>query len=100
MPSGSLIVRRDAHQPMDARFGRQQTVCELASNRESHALEPGFFTRLIIDNLALEPAALCPPQIHPEEHLGPVLRLGPSGAWMDCDDGVLAIVLAAEHLLD
>ena len=64
------------------------------------ALQPGFVARLIVDQLALEAAALGPAQVHPQQHLGPVLRFGAAGAGMDGDDRVLAIVLAAEHLLD
>ena len=95
-----LIERRDAHEPVHAGFGRQQAVGVLAGDRERHALEPGFVARLIVDHLALEAAALGPAQVHAQQHLGPVLRLGAAGARMDRDDGVLAIVLAAEHLLD
>src|SRR5205814_505131 len=41
-----------------------------------------------------------PPQVHAQEHLGPILRFGAAGARMDRQDGVLAVVLAAQHLLD
>ncbi len=60
---------------------------------------PGFVSGLHVDHLALEPAALRPPQVHAKEHLGPVLRFRAAGARMDCHDRVLAIVLSAEHLL-
>ena len=60
---------------------------------------PGLVAGLQVDHLALEAAALGPAQVHAQQHLGPVLRLGAAGAGMDRDDGVLAIVLAAEHLL-
>ena len=63
-------------------------------------LSPGLVAGLVVDQLALEAAALGPPQIHAQQHFGPVLRLGAAGAGVDGDDRVLAIVLAAEHLLD
>ncbi len=63
-------------------------------------LMPGLVAGLQVDDLALEAAALGPAQVHPEQHLGPVLGLGAAGAGMDGDDRVLPIVLAAEHLLD
>ena len=50
-------------------------------------------------HVALEAAPLGPAQVHAQQHLRPVLRLGAAGARMDRDDRVLAIVLAAEHLL-
>ncbi len=37
-----------------------------------------------------EAAPLGPAQVHPHQHLGPVLRLGAAGARMDGDDRVLA----------
>ena len=47
----------------------------------------------------LNPRRSAPLQVHAQEHLGPVLRFGAAGAGMNGDDGVGAIVLAAEHLL-
>ena len=67
---------------------------------DGRALQPGFVARLVIDHLALEASALDPAEIHAQEHLGPVLRFGAPGARVNRDDGVLAIVFAAEHLLD
>ena len=61
---------------------------------------PGLVAGLVVDQFALEPAALDPSQVHAQQHLGPVLRFGAARARMDRDDRVLAIVLAAEHLLD
>ncbi len=60
---------------------------------------PGLVAGLEVDDFALEAAALDPAQVHAQQHLGPVLRLGTAGAGMDRHDRVLAIVLAAEHLL-
>ena len=85
---------------MHAGFGRQQAVGVVADDGERRALEPRFVARLIVDHLALEAAALRPAEVHAEEHLRPVLRFGAAGAGMDGHDRVLAIVLAAEHLLD
>ena len=99
MPPRRGIERRDPDQPVDAGFGRQQPVRVLACHRHRRALEPRFFAGLVVDDLALEAAALGPAHVHAQQHLGPVLRLGAAGAGMDGDDGVLAIVLAAEHLL-
>ncbi len=47
----------------------------------------------------LKPRRSDPAQVHAQQHLGPVLRLGAARAGMDRHDRVLAIVLAAEHLL-
>ena len=85
---------------MDAGFGRHPAEGVLAGEREGHALQARFFARLIVEQLALEAAPLRPLQVHAQQHLGPVLRLGAAGARMDRDDGVGVVVLAAQHLLD
>ena len=41
----------------------------------------------------LEPASLRPADVHPVEHLGPVLRLRAAGARVDLEDRVGAVVL-------
>ena len=100
MPPRRLIERRNPHEPVHAGLGGQQPVRVVADDHERRALQARFVARLVVHQLALEAAALGPAQIHPEQHLGPVLRLGAAGAGMDGHDRVLAIVLAAEHLLD
>ena len=85
---------------MHAGLGGQQAERVLAGHRDGGALDAGFFAGLVVEHLALEAAPLRPLQIHAQQHLGPVLRLGAAGAGMDGHDGVGAIVLAAEHLLD
>ena len=98
--AGRLVERRDPHQPMHAGLGRHQAEGVLAGQRERHALQPRLFAGLVVEDLALEAAALGPLQVHAQQHLGPVLRLDPAGAGMDGDDGVGGVVLAAQHLLD
>ncbi len=94
------IERRDAHEPVDAGLRREQAVRVLADHGERGALEAGLVARLIVDELAPEAAALRPAHVHAEQHLRPVLRFGSAGARVNRHDRVLAVVLAAEHLLD
>ena len=94
-----LVERRNTHEPVHAGLGRHQAERVVAGQQERDALEAGFVAGLVVDDLALEAATLGPLQIHPQEHLGPVLRLGAAGAGMNRHDGVGAIVFAAEHLL-
>ena len=68
-------------------------------DRERRVLDPAALARLQVDELGLEAAALGPAQVHAQQHLRPVLRLGAARARMDRDDGVAGVVLAAEHLL-
>jgi hypothetical protein len=97
---GRLIERRDAHQSVHAGFRRKQTVGVVTRDRDRDALEPGLLSGLVVDDLGPEAAPLRPAEIHSQQHLGPVLRLGPAGAGMNGHERVLAIVLAPQHLLD
>ena len=47
--------------------------------------------------LHVEPPALAPPQVHAQEHLGPVLGVGPALAGVDLAHGVAFVVLAREE---
>src|SRR5258705_9260020 len=97
MPTGGLIKRRDAHQPVYSCFGSQQTICVFAFDLKSHAFDSRFLTRLIIDNLGLELPPLGPLQIHTQKHLGPVLRLGSARSWVNRANCVTRIVLTGEE---
>ena len=92
-----LIERRDAHQAVDADLAVQQAEGVLAVDRERRALMPGFFAGLVVVEHGLEALPLGPAQVHAQQHLGPVLRLGAAGAGMDRDDGVAGVVLAGEQ---
>jgi hypothetical protein len=99
VPPRRLIERGNSDEAVHAGFGRHQPEGVLTGQREGHALEPGLFARLIVEQLALEAAALGPLQVHAQQHLGPVLRLSAAGAGMNRDDRVRRVVLATEHLL-
>src|SRR5216684_5568461 len=99
MAARGLIEGRDAHEAMDAGLGREQPVGVLAADKDRRALQAGFLARLVVHEFALEAAPLGPPHVHPQEHLRPVLRFGAASPWMDRENGVAAIVLAAEHFL-
>ena len=93
------VERAEAHEPVHAALGLQQSVHVLALDGERGALEPGLVAVLQVVDLDLEAAALEPAQVHAQQHLGPVLRLGAAGAGMDGHDGAALIVLAAEEAL-
>ena len=75
----------------------QQAVGVVARHRDRRALDPRLVAGLVVDDVALEAAALGPLEVHAQQHLGPVLRLGAARARVDGDDRVRAVVLAAEH---
>ena len=94
-----LIERRDPDQPVHPCFREEQAVRVIARHGNRCALDTRLVSGLEIDDLAREPAALRPPEVDAQQHLGPILRLGAAGAWMHGEDGVGMVVRAAEHLL-
>jgi hypothetical protein len=71
-PSRS-IERRDAHEAMHSALGRQQPVRVASRNRRRAALDAGLIAGRDLDNLRRKPAPLRPPQVHAQEHVGPIL---------------------------
>ena len=99
MPTRIGIVGRDADQAMDARFSFQIAVCVVSIYFEGGAFDAGAFAGLQVGEVGFEVAALCPSQVQPKQHLGPVLGLHAAGPRMNRDDRTEAIVFPAEHHL-
>ena len=76
------IEGRDSHQAVNSGFGFEISVSIVAGNAERNAFDPRFLARLIIEYLFAITAPIAPAQIHAQENLGPVLRLGAAGAGM------------------
>ena len=91
------VERADPHEPMDAALGAQPAVGAPAVDLDGHALEAGLLALLLVDDLGREAMALRPAQVHPQEHLGPVGRLGAAGAGADGQDRGALVVLAGEQ---
>src|SRR5262249_28675439 len=60
------------------------------------ALDPRLLARQDVEDLRVKPLALGPAQVHAQEHLSPILRLGAACPRMNGENGVFLIVLAAE----
>ena len=91
------VERADPDEAVDAALGAQPAVGAPAVDRHGHALEPGLLPFLLVEDLGLEAVALGPAQVHPQQHLGPVGRLGAAGAGADRQEGVAVVVLAGEQ---
>jgi hypothetical protein len=91
------VVRRDPHQPVHALLGAEQPVGVLAAGDEGRRLDSGLLPLRGLLQLHLHPAPLRPAHLHAQQHLGPVLRIGATGAGVDRDDGVAGVVLAREQ---
>ncbi len=94
------VERRLAHQAMHAGLGAQPAVGVLALELDRGALDAGDLARAGIDHLAGEAARGAPAQVHAQQHLRPVLRLGAAGARLDIEEGAVRVHLAAKHALE
>ena len=79
------------------RSASQPAVGAPAVDRDRHALEAGLLAFLLVEDLGREAVPLRPAQVHPQEHLGPVGRLGPAGAGADRQERRALVVLAGEE---
>ena len=92
-----LVERRQADEPVLAALGLEDPVGVLALDRERRRLEAGLLARARLEQLGLEAAVGGPAEVHAQEHLGPVLRVGAARVGLDRDDRVAAVVLAGEE---
>jgi len=84
---------------MNARFRQEQPVCVLAGHGERRAFYAGFLAWLLVDEISFESVALGPAQIHPQQHPGPILSVGPAGTGVDGDYRVARVVgTGKQHL--
>jgi hypothetical protein len=82
---------------VDPALGAEPAVGSPAVDRHGHAFEPRLLALLLVEDLGRETVALGPAQVHPQEHLGPVGRLGPAGAGADRQERGAFVVLAREE---
>ena len=85
------------HETVDAAFGLQHAVGVLAANRDRGGLEARLLARARLEQLVLEAPVGRPAQVHAEEHLGPVLGVGPPRSRVDLQDRIAGVVLSGEE---
>ncbi len=61
------------------------------------ALDAGYLALGQLDDFGAEATLVGPAQVHAQQDVGPVLRLGAAGAGLDVQVGVVHVHLAAEH---
>ena len=86
--------RADPDQAVDPRLALEVAVGVLALDVDRRRLDAGDVPLLAVDDLGLVPLRLGPHQVHAQEHLGPVARLGAAGPGVDRDVGVAVVVRA------
>ena len=91
------VERADADKPVHSPLGLEEAVGGTAVHRDRDALDAGFLTLRLVEDLGAEAMALGPAQVHPQEHLGPVGGFGAARAGADRQQGVATVVLATEE---
>ena len=84
------VERRDPDEAVHAALGGEEPVGVLAAGDERGGLQAGLLPLGRLLHLGREAARLGPAQVHAQQHLGPVLRVGAAGAGAHGDDGVAA----------
>src|SRR5512136_2951663 len=90
---------RKANEAMDAVFCPEVAVSVVALDLQHGALYPSLFAGRRIQHLGMEAPSLRPPDVHPQQHLRPVLRLGATGTGVESHNRVPAIVFATKKQL-
>ena len=80
VPARLRIERGNAHQSVHPRLRPQKAVGVHPLDLEYGALDAGLFALAHVEYFHGKALSLRPACVHPHQHLGPVLRLGASGA--------------------
>ena len=96
VPPGVRIERRDAHEPVHARFGLEPAMGVVALDHDRRRLDPGLVAGRLFDHLDVELPPLRPAHVHAQEHARPVGAFGSAGAGMDFEIGVVGVRFARQ----
>ena len=97
MTSVTRIERRLANQAMHAGLRAQPAVGVLTHDMDRRTLDAGNLAGRRLHEFCFEAVRLGPPQVHAQDHLGPVLGLGTTGARLDVYIGIVGVQLSREH---
>src|SRR5579863_379025 len=92
-----LVERAETNEAMLPALGLEDPVRVLALHDERRRLDPVLLPRAGLEDLGLEPTTLGPAQVHAQQDLRPVLRVGSPGVSLDGDDRVAGVILAREE---
>ena len=91
------VKRRNAHQTMNTMLAFHVAVGVWPLDRDGHRFYPGHIPFLKVQLLDLVIVAFAPADIHPHQHLRPILAFRAAGAGIDLDIGVVAVRLAGKQ---
>src|SRR5512137_1478224 len=98
MPPGVAVEGGNPDQAVDADLCLEVAVGVLAGNGKGDPLDTGLVPCLVVGDVGLPPPALAVAEVHPEQHLRPVLGFGAAGAGVDGEKTVTPVMLPRKHL--
>ena len=99
VPPVGLVVGREPDQAMHTALGAEPAERTLARDADRDALVAGLFPWGLVDDLGGHLVAFRPAEIHPQQHLRPVLRVGTAGAGVDADQrGIIGVGVGEEEV--
>jgi hypothetical protein len=97
MPAVAGVERRLAHEPVYAGFGAQPAIGMVTAHVHRRALDPGHLAGRHLEQFRIKSHQLGIHQVHAQQHLGPVLRLGAALPRVDVDEGIVFVHRAGKH---
>ena len=94
------IEGADSHQPMHAGFALQIAVGHRSANHQRGTGNAGLFIILPIEQFHRIAVLLSPLDVHPQQHLGPIVGVDAAVAGVDRENRARGVVRAVEQRLE
>ena len=92
MAQAVSVKRRIAQQTMDTVFALEVAIGESAMKPQDNALEPGFLAIVFVQYLGSPLLDLGKSQIHPFQHLRPILGIDATSASVNRQDSAMVVI--------
>ena len=100
LPLALGVERADSDQAVDAGLALEVAVGHRAAHGDRRAVDARLLVVLAVEQLDVVVVLLGPGDVHPQEHLGPVVGVGAAVAGIDGEDGRVGVERAAQQGLD
>ena len=100
VPAMGGVERADPDEAMDAVLALEEAVGPRPRDADGGRLDARLIPHQLLEELDRHRCSSRPAQVHAQEHLRPVLGVGPAGAGVDADQGDVVGVRVAEEQVD
>ena len=90
----------DAHQAVHAGLALQIAIGLRAADDQRRVIDAGLLVVLSIEQFDRVIVLLRPADVHPQQHLGPIVGVGAAGPGMDFEIAIVAVGLAREQAFE